>query len=127
MRKNFKIDRHSWDMLKEFCKEEGITLSKGFDIVIEKIKERALEEKKYVEAKEIRPRIDMDDDTFSILFSEARRKRMSASKLIELYIDDYIGHRRYEQLRSILETEKNEIEKLRNVGKELHEKMLEKG
>lgn len=114
-------------MLKEFCKEEGITLSEGFDIVIEKIKERALEEKKYVEAKEIRPRIDIDDDTFSILFSEARRKRMSASKLIELYIDDYIGHRRYEQLRSILETEKNEIEKLRNVGKELHEKMLEKG
>ncbi len=52
---------------------------------------------------------------------------MSASKLIELYIDDYIGHRRYEQLRSILETEKNEIEKLRNVGAELHEKMLEKG
>ena len=69
----------------------------------------------------------MDDDTFSILCSEARRKRMSASKLIELYIDDYIGHSRYEQLRSILETEKNEIEKLRNVGKELHEKMLEKG
>ena len=57
----------------------------------------------------------------------ARRKRMSASKLIELYIDDYIGHRRYEQLRNILETEKNEIEKLRNVGKKLHEKMLEKG
>ena len=38
-------------MLKEFCKEEGITLSEGFDMVIEKIKERALEEKKYVEAK----------------------------------------------------------------------------
>ena len=127
MRKNLKIDRHSWEMLKEFCEGEGITLSEGFDIVVEKIKERALEEKKYVKVKEIRPRIDIDDDTFSILFSEARRKRMSASKLIELYIDDYIGHRRYEQLRSVLETEKNEIEKLRNVEKELHEKMLEKG
>lgn len=127
MRKNLKIDRHSWEMLKEFCKEEGITLSEGVDIVIEKIKERALEEKKYVEVKEIRPRIDIDDDTFSILFSEARRKRMSASKLFELYIDDYIGHRRYEQLKAVIETEKSEIEKLRNVEKDLHKKVLEKG
>lgn len=114
-------------MLKEFCKKEGITLSEGVDIVIEKIKERALEEKKYVEVKEIRPRIDIDDDTFSILFSEARRKRMSASKLFELYIDDYIGHRRYEQLKAVIETEKSEIEKLRNVEKDLHKKVLEKG
>ncbi len=127
MRKNLKIDRHSWEMLKEFCKKEGITLSEGVDIVIEKIKERALEEKKYVEVKEIRPRIDIDDDTFSILFSEARRKRMSASKLFELYIDDYIGHRRYEQLKAVIETEKSEIEKLRNVEKDLHKKVLEKG
>lgn len=127
MRKNLKIDRHSWEILKEFCKEEGITLSEGVDIVIEKIKERALEEKKYVEVKEIRPRIDIDDDTFSILFSEARRKRMSASKLFELYIDDYIGHRRYEQLKAVIETEKSEIEKLRNVEKDLHKKVLEKG
>lgn len=127
MRKNLKIDRHSWEMLKEFCKEKGITLSEGVDIVIEKIKERALEEKKYVEVKEIRPRIDIDDDTFSILFSEARRKRMSASKLFELYIDDYIGHRRYEQLKAVIETEKSEIEKLRNVEKDLHKKVLEKG
>lgn len=127
MRKNLKIDRHSWEMLKEFCKEEGITLSEGVDIVIEKIKERALEEKKYVKVKEIRPRIDIDDDTFSILFSEARRKRMSASKLFELYIDDYIGHRRYEQLKAVIETEKSEIEKLRNVEKDLHKKVLEKG
>ncbi len=75
MRKNFKIDRHSWDMLKEFCKEEGITLSEGFDIVIEKIKERALEEKKYVEAKEIRPRIDMDDDTFFYSVQRGKKKK----------------------------------------------------
>lgn len=127
MRKNLKIDRHSWEMLKEFCEGENITLSEGLDIVIEKIKERALEEKKYVKVKEVRPRIDIDDDTFSILFSEARRKRMSASKLIELYIDDYIGHRRYEQIKAVIETEKSEIEKLRNVEKDLHKKVLEKG
>ena len=122
MRKNLKIDRHSWEMLKEFCKGEGITLSEGVDIVIEKIKERALEEKKCVEIKEIRPRIDIDDDTFSILFSEARRKRMSASKLFELYIDDYIGHRRYGQLKTVIDAEKDEIEKLRKVELELQSK-----
>lgn len=122
MRKNLKIDRHSWEMLKEFCKGEGITLSEGVDIVIEKIKERALEEKKYVKVKEVRPRIDIDDDTFSILFSEARRKRMSASKLFELYIDDYIGHRRYGQLKTVIDAEKEEIEKLRKVELELQAK-----
>lgn len=68
----------------------------------------------------------MDDDTFSVLFSEARRKRMSASKLIELYIDDYIGHRRYEQLRSILEVKRTRSKNLEMLGKNCMKRCLKR-
>lgn len=121
---NLKIEKETWDILIEYCKIKGITLAEGFDYVINLIKSRIAEEKEIIIVKEVRPRIELDDETSDMLKSEARRKRMSSSKLVELCIDTVIGSELGAIYRDNIEKERRELEKLMELDKNLHQKLI---